>query len=197
MARKKFIMTNESADRTGIVAALTACLASHGGFITELSQFGTPSSERFYSRIAFHISDNKVADFKAEMKNVSADFTLRTRIIPAKRKTKTLIMVSKFDHCLADLIYRVGKGRLNCEIVGVVSNHMEAKPLADAAGLSYHHIPVTKDTKPEAEAALRELASETGTELIPRALHANPVRQSLQRIFWPDYKYSPFIFAEF
>ena len=179
MARKKFIMTNESADRTGIVAALTACLASHGGFITELSQFGTPSSERFYSRIAFHISDNKVADFKAEMKNVSADFTLRTRIIPAKRKTKTLIMVSKFDHCLADLIYRVGKGRLNCEIVGVVSNHMEAKPLADAAGLSYHHIPVTKDTKPEAEAALRELASETGTELIILARYMQILSDSL------------------
>ena len=179
MARKKFIMTNESADRTGIVAALTACLASHGGFITELSQFGTPSSERFYSRIAFHISDNKVADFKAEMKNVSADFTLRTRIIPAKRKTKTLIMVSKFDHCLADLIYGVGKGRLNCEIVGVVSNHMEAKPLADAAGLSYHHIPVTKDTKPEAEAALRELASETGTELIILARYMQILSNSL------------------
>ena len=60
----------------------------------------------------------------------------------------------------------MGKGRLNCDIVGIVSNHMSAKPLADTAGLPYHHVPVTKETKPEAEAALRKLASETGTELI-------------------------------
>ena len=166
MARKKFIMTNESADRTGIVSALTACLASHDGFITELSQFGTPSSERFYSRIAFHIGEGDVAAFKADMKTVSKDYGLSTKIIPAKRKMKTLIMVSKFDHCLADLIYRVGKGRLNCDVVAVASNHMDAKPLADAAGLPYHHIPITKETKPEAEAALRKLAADTGTELI-------------------------------
>ena len=166
MTRKKFIMTNESADRTGIVAALTACLAQHDGFITELSQFGTPSTERFYSRIAFHIGEGAVDAFKADMKRVSSDYELSTKILPAKRKTKTLIMVSKFDHCLADLIYRVGKGRLNCDVVAVVSNHMDAKPLADAAGLPYHHIPVTKETKPEAEAALRRLAAETGTELI-------------------------------
>jgi len=166
MTRKKFIMTNQSADRTGIVAALTACLERHGGFITELSQFGTPSSERFYSRIAFHIAGDEVKAFKTDMKTVSKDFDLSTNIIPAKRKTKTLIMVSKFDHCLADLIYRIGKERLNCDVVAVASNHMDAKPLADAAGLPYHHIPITKETKPEAEAALRKLAADTGAELI-------------------------------
>ncbi len=166
MTRQNFIMTNESADRTGIVAALTACLARHDGFITELSQFGTPSSERFYSRIGFHMSSGNVEAFKIDMKTVSETFELTTNIIPAERKMKTLIMVSKFDHCLADLIYRVNKGSLNCEIVGIASNHMTAKPLADAAGLPYHHIPVTKETKPEAEAALRKLAADTGTELV-------------------------------
>ena len=166
MVQTNFIMTNESADRTGIVAALTACLASHGGFITELSQFGTPSSERFYSRIAFRIDDEVVTAFKADMKKLSEEFALKTKIIPAKRKTKTLIIVSKFDHCLADLIYRVNKESLNCEIVGVASNHMTAKPLADRAGLPYHHIPITKESKPEAEAALRKLVADTGTELI-------------------------------
>ena len=166
MSRQKFIMTNESADRTGIVAALTSCLEKYDGFITELSQFGTPSSERFYSRIAFHMPSEKVEAFKTNMGEVSKRFALKTKIIPAKRKTKTLIMVSKFDHCLADLIYRIGKGRINCDIVGVVSNHIDAKPLADAAGLPYHHIPITAETKPEAEAALRQLAADTGTELI-------------------------------
>lgn len=166
MIRKNFIMTNQSADRTGIVAALTACLARHDGFITELSQFGTPSSERFYSRIAFHISEEDVEAFKLDMKKVSSAFDLNTQIIPAKRKTKTLIMVSKFDHCLADLIYRIGKKRLNCEIVGVVSNHETARPLAEAAGLPFHCIPVSAEIKPQAEEMLRVVIEESGAELI-------------------------------
>ena len=166
MSTQNFIMTNESADRTGIVAALTECLAAHEGFITELSQFGTPSSERFYSRIAFRIEDEKLAGFRAAMEKVSAKLGLKTKIHPAGRKTKTLIMVSKMDHCLADLIYRVSKGRLACDIVGVVSNHDAARAMVEAAGLSFHHIPITAKTKPEAEAALRDVVQASGAELI-------------------------------
>ena len=181
MSRKNYIMTNESVDRTGIVAALTACLARHKGFITELSQFGTPSSERFYSRIAFHIGGSDLGTFKTDMKTVSKEFDLRTHIIPAKRKTKTLIMVSKFDHCLADLIYRVSKKRLNCEIVGVVSNHETARPLAEAAGLSYHCIPVTAETKPEAETSLRNIIDSSGAELIVLARYMQILSDNICR----------------
>jgi len=181
MSRKNYIMTNESADRTGIVAALTACLARNDGFITELSQFGTPSSERFYSRIAFHIGGSELGTFKTDMKTVSKEFDLRTHIIPAKRKTKTLIMVSKFDHCLADLIYRVSKKRLNCEIVGVVSNHETARPLAEAAGLSYHCIPVTAETKPEAETSLRNIIDSSGAELIVLARYMQILSDNICR----------------
>ncbi|WP_034387098.1 formyltetrahydrofolate deformylase [Hellea balneolensis] len=181
MIRKNFIMTNESADRTGIVAALTECLARHDGFITELSQFGTPSSERFYSRIAFNMGEGDVSVFKREMKAVSADFDLKTKIIPAKRKTKTLIMVSKFDHCLADLIYRVGKKRLNCEVVGIVSNHETARPLAVTAGLAYHHIPITTETKPQAEQVLRNIIEASGAELIILARYMQVLSDSICR----------------
>lgn len=181
MTRKSFIMTNQSADRTGIVAALTDCLASHDGFITELSQFGTPSSERFYSRIAFHIGEDEVGAFKKEMKRVSSEFDLKTHIIPEKRKTKTLIMVSKFDHCLADLIYRIGKKRLNCDIVGIVSNHEAARPLAEAAGLAYHCIPVTAETKPQAEEALRDVIESSGAELIVLARYMQVLSDSICR----------------
>lgn len=181
MTRKNYIMTNQSADRTGIVAALTACLARYDGFITELSQFGTPSSERFYSRIAFHIGEGEVEAFKNGMKQVSAEFDLKTQIIPAQRKSKTLIMVSKFDHCLADLIYRIGKKRLNCEIVGIVSNHETARSLAEAAGLPYHCIPVTADTKPQAEQALRDVIENSGAELIVLARYMQILSDSICR----------------
>lgn len=181
MTRKSYIMTNQSADRTGIVAALTACLARHDGFITELSQFGTPSSEQFYSRIAFHMDEGEVAAFKKGMKQVSAEYRLNTQIIPARRRTKTLIMVSKFDHCLADLIYRIGKKRLSCEIVGIASNHETARPLAEAAGLPFHYIPVTPDTKPQAEEALRGLIEESGAELIVLARYMQVLSDSICR----------------
>lgn len=183
MTHMNYIMTNQSADRTGIVAALTGCLAEHEGFITELSQFGTPSSERFYSRIAFRISDKNYDYFEAAMKVVSARFNLNTQIFPAQRKTKTLIMVSKSDHCLADLIYRVSKGRLNCEIVAIVSNHKDAAVLAKVAGLPFVHIPVTSATKAKAEQELRQLIKKTGTELIVLARYM----QILSDGFCKDY----------
>ena len=88
MSRKNYIMTNESVDRTGIVAALTACLARHEGFITELSQFGTPSSERFYSRIAFHIGGSDLGTFKTDMKTVSKEFDLRLSLIHISEPTR-------------------------------------------------------------------------------------------------------------
>ena len=166
MSSQKFIMTNESADRTGIVAALTECLASNQGFITELSQFGTPSSERFYSRIAFRIEKANLSGFRKAMEAVSKRLALNTQIYPAVHKTKMLIMVSKFDHCLADLIYRVSKGRLNCDIVGVVSNHNEARAMVEGAGYTFHHIPITAATKPAAESALRDIVTDSGAELI-------------------------------
>ena len=75
-------------------------------------------------------------------------------------------MVSKFDHCLADLIYRTGAGSLPIEITAIASNHETARYHADAANIPYHHIPITKTTKPQAEATMKDLVESTGTELI-------------------------------
>ena len=159
-------MTTQSEDRTGIVAALTTCLAQHDGFINELAQFGTPTSERFYSRIEFTMKNNGISVFNKAIKALAKHMSLDINIIEKDRKLKTLIMVSKFDHCLADLIYRTGAGSLPIEITAIASNHETARHHADAANIRYHHIPITKSTKPQAEAALKELIESTGTELI-------------------------------
>jgi len=163
---QKYILTTESEDRTGIVAALTTCLAAHDGFITELAQFGTPTSERFYSRIEFKMADKDISAFSKAVDVISRDMALNTDIIEKERKLKTLIMVSKFDHCLADLLYRTRSGTLPIEITAIASNHKNARHHADAAALPYHHIPISKSTKPQAEAKLKELIESTGTELI-------------------------------
>ena len=162
----KYIMTTQSADRTGIVAALTSCLARHDGFINALSQFGTPGSERFFSRIDFTMADESLNAFKADLQSDIENFNLDVDIIPKDRPVKTLIMVSKFDHCLADLIYRQRSKSLNIDIVGIVSNHEDARLLAETDNIPFHHIPVTKSNKPKAEAKLRNIIKETDAELI-------------------------------
>lgn len=162
----KYIMTTQSQDRTGIVAALTSCLATHEGFITELAQFGTPTSERFYSRIEFNMPAATLPIFSNAIDKIAKDLSLDIKIIEKARKLKTLIMVSKFDHCLADLIYRTRAGALPIEITAIASNHETARHHAEAARLPFYHIPITKATKPQAERALKELVNSTDTNLI-------------------------------
>ena len=162
----KYIMTTESADRVGIVAALTSCLAAHDGFINELAQFGTPSSLNFFSRIEFTMSGENLQTFKAELKAIIDRFNLRVKIVPTSQRVKAIVMVSKHDHCLNDLLYRVRKNSLNIDIVAVASNHETSRALVEQDHIPYHHIPVTKDTKPAAETALRSLIEDTGAELI-------------------------------
>ncbi len=172
-------MTTQSADRTGIVADLTGCLAAHDGFITELSQYGTPQSERFYSRICFTLSDARKADFHQAISKICDRHNLDTRIYPAERKMPTLLMVSKFDHCLSDLLYRVRSGTLDIDVKAIVSNHPDAKPLADVAGLPFYHIPITAKTKPQAEAALRKVIDETKVDLIVLARYMQILSESV------------------
>lgn len=178
-----FILTTQSQDRTGIVAALTTCLAKHDGFITELAQFGTPSSERFYSRISFRMDEEKIDTFHADISSISKELDLTTQILTAQRKMPVLIMVSKFDHCLNDLVYRWKNGSLPIEIKAIVSNHDNARELVEKAGLRYIHIPVSKNTKQQAEEQLREVMLDTQSELIILARYM----QILSNEFCTDY----------
>ena len=180
---QRYILTTQSADKTGIVAALTGCLAAHDGFINTLSQFGTPTSERFFSRIEFSMPDTALAGFRAELQESVDSFGLEIAICEKDRPTKTLILVSKFDHCLADLLYRQRSGGVNIDIVGVVSNHETARPLAESYGTPYHHVPVSPANKPEAETALRKIISDTGAELIVLARYM----QILSNEFCTDF----------
>ncbi len=172
-------MTTRSADRTGIVASLTGCLADHDGFITELAQFGTPQSDMFFSRICFDIKASALPGFNEDLATICKKYDLDNHVYRADRKIPTLLMVSKFDHCLADLLYRVRSGTLNIDVRAIVSNHADAKALADNAGLAFHHIPVTSKTKPEAEAALRKVINDAGVEFIVLARYMQILSESV------------------
>jgi len=175
----RYIMTTQGADRSGIVAALTSCLGKHDGFIHELAQFGTPVSKLFFSRICFSISDKDKPDFLSDIDEVKKELDLSITILPEQQKMRTLIVLSKFDHCLNDLLYRYNTGSLNIEIPAIASNHETHRKQVETAGIPFHYIPITPETKPQAESKLRQLVEDTKTDLIVLARYMQILSEDL------------------
>jgi len=178
-----YILTTACPDKQGIVAAISGFLADSGCSVDDAAFFSDRESARFYGRSVFRIDRD---DVTAEMigswfGQVAHKFDMEWEIFDTAAPLKVMIMVSKFDHCLNDLLYRYRIGALPMEVTAIVSNHPDAQPLADAAGIPYHHIPVTKDTKPEAEAALFKLVEETGTDLVVLARYMQVLSDDLCR----------------
>jgi formyltetrahydrofolate deformylase len=161
-----YILTLRCDNRSGIVAAVAAKLAAHGGDITEAHQFDDPETGMFFMRVAFRMEASLGAvraALQAEIAGFGLDITLR----PAGERRKVLLMVSKFDHCLGDLLYRTRIGELALDPVAIVGNHpREALNLTLLGAIPYHHLPVTKDNKAQQEAAIRGLIVDSGAELV-------------------------------
>ena len=178
-----YVVTTACPDKQGIVAAISGFLADSGCSVDDAAFFSDPESERFYGRSVFRIDRN---DVNAEMVGswfgqVAHKFDIEWDIFDTSVPKKVMIMVSKFDHCLNDLLYRYRIGALPMEVTAIVSNHPDAQPLADAAGIPYHHIPVSKDTKMEAEARLYALIEGTGTDLVVLARYMQVLSDDLCR----------------
>ncbi len=156
------------ADRPGLVAQVAGYLAGRGGNILDAQQFDDRLTTRFFMRVKFALGEgDDPAAWRADFAGIAAqcgmDWTLRA----ASQKQKVLLLVSKFDHCLGDLLYRWRIGELNMAVVGIVSNHpREVLTTSLIEGLPYHHLPVTRDTKPAQEAAIKAIVEETGADLI-------------------------------
>ncbi len=158
-----WILTATCTDAAGISAAVTGCLANAGGFILDSRQHGDPATGAFFQRIAFSACAPE-GELRARFAPVATRFAMDWAIHPADRRARVLIGVSRFGHCLNDLLHRWRTGMLPIEIVGVFSNHPDMQPLTEWHGLPYHHLPVTQATRPSQEAQLAALA--TGADLI-------------------------------
>tara|TARA_R110000787_G_scaffold27225_3_gene75730 strand:- start:352 stop:1206 length:855 start_codon:yes stop_codon:yes gene_type:complete len=176
-----YILTTACPDRQGIVAAISGFLADSGCSVDEAAFFSDKDSGRFFGRSVFRIdrTDVSVAMIAAWFGQVAHKYAMEWDIFDTSSPMKAMIMVSKFDHCLNDLLYRYRIGALPMDLTAIVSNHPDAKPLADAAGVPYHVIPVTRDTKPAAEARLLELVEETGTDLVVLARYMQVLSNDL------------------
>lgn len=160
-----YVLTLRCNNRSGIVAAVATRIAACGGDIFEAHQFDDGETGMFFMRVAFAM-EGPVEVFRTALaedeKVYGLDLTLRV----AGLKRKVLLLVSKFDHCLGDLLYRMRIGELNMEVVGIIGNHpREALNLTLMEGIPYHHLPVTRETKLEQEAQIRAIFEQTGAEL--------------------------------
>jgi formyltetrahydrofolate deformylase len=174
------ILTLSCADRVGIVHAVAANLHAQGANILDSAQFGDPDTSRFFMRVHFAPqAATPLAVLKEAFAPVAAEFAMDWQMhLPAERP-RVLLMVSKFDHCLHDLLYRHRSGELKCEITSVVSNHRDTYQLAASYGVPFHHIPVTTDTKARAEAKLLELVAEENVELVVLARYMQVLSAAL------------------
>ncbi|WP_296268352.1 formyltetrahydrofolate deformylase [Pseudomonas sp. UBA6562] len=154
---------------SGIVAAVTTYLAEQGCYISEMAQFDDEDNGRFFMRAVFRYNlgvTGDTAQLEAGFGDVAERFDMDWSLHSSARPTRVLLMVSKFDHCLADLLYRHAKGELDMHITAVVSNHLDLRAMAERQGIRFIYLPVSKDTKQAQEAALMRIVEETGTELV-------------------------------
>lgn len=161
------VLTLSCPQRSGIVHAVSKFLFERGFDIVEHQQFDDPAEQRLYLRTAF-IQNEKaetVDDLDRDFAVVANEFSMHFNFHDGT-KPRVLVMVSKMGHCLNDLIFRWTTGTLAADLVAVVSNHEALRPMAEAAGLPFIHIPVTAETKPEAEARLLEAIKDHDADLV-------------------------------
>lgn len=163
----KYVLTVTCNSTRGIVAAISGFLTDHGCNITDSAQFDDPETGKFFMRVSFVSEEGATLDaLQADFTPVASPFGMDCAFHDEAVKMKVVIMVSRFGHCLNDLLYRWRIGALPIDIVAVISNHTEYQKVVENHDLPFHHIPVTKENKPVAEGEIMDVVRDTGAELI-------------------------------
>jgi len=175
-----YILTIQCPDKPGIVATVAAALSNHNCNIEDAAQYNDHACGQFFMRVIFApIKENAHIAFEKAFTDIAKDYEMTWHINDETTPVKTLIMVSKQDHCLHDLLYRWKTGHLNIDITGIISNHETNKPLADAHNIPFHYCPITPETKPDQENQIRQIAATTQTELIVMARYMQILSEDL------------------
>ncbi len=163
MHNNRHILTLSCKDVRGIVAAVSSFLAEAECFLLESSQFGDESTGRFFMRVDFALESkalDKSALSKSFEEKVAKPFGMDWQLVDKDAKCRVLVMVSKFGHCLNDLLYRYSTGQLNIEIPAIISNHADWEKAAKWHDIPFYHLPVTEDTKASQEEAVLKVVNE-------------------------------------
>jgi formyltetrahydrofolate deformylase len=177
-----YVLTLACLDRPGIVHAVSSFLVDHGGNIRESQQFGDRDSGRFFMRIDFETARaTDAASLRQAFAATAERFAMTYELWPAQAPYRTLIMVSKQLHCLNDLLFRTTTGDLQIEVPLVVSNHRDAEQLVRSYGVDFHHIPLSPDSKAEAETELMRCVDDLGIDLVVLARYMQILSDDLCR----------------
>ncbi|CCH88282.1 Formyltetrahydrofolate deformylase (Formyl-FH(4) hydrolase) [Modestobacter italicus] len=178
------ILVLSCVDAPGIVHAVSGLLVQEKCTIVESHQFDSLSSGMFYMRVEFKHVDGAPLDLPAlreSFAETAQRFAMNWRLADAAERQRVVIMVSQYAHCLNDLLFRNSVGELNLDVVAVVSNHPTLQSTADFYGVPFTHIPVTRETKAEAEAALLDIVRSEGVELVILARYMQILSDDLCR----------------
>lgn len=164
---RRFILTLSCPDRTGIVAGVANFLLEQDCNIVDSAQFGDPSNRHFFMRVCFDTRQTpSLATLQDGFAALGERFSMQWEIYDVSVKSRVLLMVSRFGHCLNDLLYRYRIGALPIEVPVIVSNHRDFYQLAAAHDIPFHHLPVTADNKLKQEEKLLEIMCEEGCDLV-------------------------------
>ncbi|MEU2899166.1 formyltetrahydrofolate deformylase [Streptomyces sp. NPDC088106] len=176
----QYVLTLFCPDKQGIVHAVSSYLFMTGCNIEDSQQFGDHDSGLFFMRVHFSAeAPVTVEKLRASFAAIGDSFRMDWQINRADEKMRILLMVSRFGHCLNDLLFRARTGALPVEIAGVVSNHTDFAELVSSYNIPFHHLPVPKDGKAEAEARLLEIVREEDVELVVLARYMQVLSDDL------------------
>ena len=181
---KTYIFTASCPILAGSVNVVTQFLFDNGHYIIEINSYDDMSSGNFYIRAEFKSNNDNAVDIEAFRQNfaIEADkYNMTWKVRDTAYKERVVLMVSKFDHCLEDILYRYRTKELDIDLRAIVSNHPDLKPLADFHKIPYYHFPITAETKPEQEAKVWQVINDVEADLVVLARYMQVLSDDMCR----------------
>ena len=168
MPTNRQILTLSCPDQPGLVATVAKILAENGGNIVDSQQFNDAETDYFFMRVVFELAEGaNAASVSDALGSFAGEKQMQWKLRRNDARPRVMIMVSKFDHCLSDLLYRQRIGELPMDVVGIICNHPRSALETTFIGdIPFHHLPITKDSKLQQEAQVKELVSDSGADLV-------------------------------
>jgi formyltetrahydrofolate deformylase len=177
------ILTVTCPDRPGLISAVTSMLALHGTNVIEAEQHSERTTDRFFMRVEFELRGASLEAVASGMSALASQFAMEWKLRSTSNPKRIGILVSKYDHCLLDLVWRVRAGEIRAEIACVISNHPDLQQEVEGFGIPFHHTPVSNATKGEAEQQQLELLRGYGADFVVMARYM----QILSPVFLAGY----------
>ena len=180
---ESFILIFSCNDKAGIQSKVSTFLFERSAFLTDVKSFSDSETNTFFSRVVFNLSEDEfsINQIKEDFNSLAADFDMDWEMDSADKKIKTIIAVSKYGHCLNDLLFRAKYRNMPIEIVGVVSNHEDFREIVEFNNIEFHYLPIEKDleSKVAQENLFQEIVTKTNAELVVLARYMQILTEEL------------------